>query len=114
MSRRTAGRLGKMPTTSVLRRVSLFRRSWELFYHTCFQRAPGKEVNARMSAPAPAPAPASIVAVREEAEIHGGKALWKPLSHPHVQRPNRHLRTTWFVTLRAVAVDSKTDRRMVC
>ena len=28
--RRTAGRLGKIPTTSVRRRISLFRRSWGL------------------------------------------------------------------------------------
>ena len=33
MSRRTAARLGKMPTMLVLRRISLFRRSWGLFDH---------------------------------------------------------------------------------
>lgn len=48
---RTADRFGKMPTTSVLRRLSLFSLSGGLFNHTCFQWDPGKPVNARMSAP---------------------------------------------------------------
>ena len=34
MSRCTADRFGKMPTTSVMRRISLFSRSWGLFDHT--------------------------------------------------------------------------------
>ena len=42
MSRRTAGRFGKMPTTSVRRLISLFRRSWprppELGVHLLWRR----------------------------------------------------------------------------
>ena len=43
MSRRTAGRFGKMPTTSV-RRISLFRRSWGCWTHLL--PVPGKPVSA--------------------------------------------------------------------
>ena len=52
MSRRTAGRLGKMPTTSVRRRISLLRRSWGLFDQTCVQWTTGNAVKARTSGPA--------------------------------------------------------------
>ena len=40
--RRTAGRLGKMPTTSVRRRISLLRRSCGLLDQIFFQWASGK------------------------------------------------------------------------
>ena len=49
MSRRTAARFGKMPTTSVRRRISLLRRSWGLFDQTCVQCATGNAVKARTS-----------------------------------------------------------------
>ena len=40
--RRTAGRLGKMPTTSVRRRISLLRRSCGLLDQIFFQWASGE------------------------------------------------------------------------
>ena len=51
MNRRTAGRLGKMPTTSVRRRISLLRRSCGLFDQTLHQWASRKEGKARISGP---------------------------------------------------------------
>ena len=51
MSRRTAGRLGKTPTTSVRRLISLVRRSCGLFDQTWIQWATGKQVKARISGP---------------------------------------------------------------
>ena len=50
--RRTAGRLGKMPTTSVRRRISLLRRSRGLLDQIFFQWASGKLEKARTSGPA--------------------------------------------------------------
>ena len=50
--RRTAGRLGKMPTTSVRRRISLLRRSCGLLDQSFFQWASGKLEKARTSGPA--------------------------------------------------------------
>ncbi len=47
MSRRTAGRFGKMPTTSVRRLISLLRRSCGLFDQTCLQWATGKVLEGR-------------------------------------------------------------------
>jgi hypothetical protein len=44
-----ASRPGKMPTTSVRRRTSLFSRSWGLLDQICRQTSRGKAVNARMS-----------------------------------------------------------------
>jgi hypothetical protein len=44
-----ASRPGKMPTTSVRLRTSLFRRSWGLLLDTCRQISCGKAVKARMS-----------------------------------------------------------------
>ena len=45
-----ASRLGKMPTTSVRRRISRLSRSFGLLDHTCRHTSLGKLVNARMSA----------------------------------------------------------------
>ena len=42
-------RLGKIPTTSVRRRISRFRRSVGLFDQICFQISFGNTVNARIS-----------------------------------------------------------------
>ena len=50
--RRTAGRLGKMPTTSVRRLISLLRRSRGLLDQIFFQWATGKLEKARISGPA--------------------------------------------------------------
>ena len=50
--RRTAGRLGKMPTTSVRHRISLLRRSRGLLDQIFFQWASGKLEKARTSGPA--------------------------------------------------------------
>ena len=50
--RRTAGRLGEMPTTSVRRRISLLRRSCGLLDPTFFQWATGKLEKAKMLGPA--------------------------------------------------------------
>ena len=44
-----ASREGKMPTTSVRRRISLFSRSWGLLDQIWRQISRGKAVNARMS-----------------------------------------------------------------
>ena len=54
MSRLVAALLGKMPTTSVRRLISLFSRSSGLFDQICRQCATGKAVKARMSGPASA------------------------------------------------------------
>jgi hypothetical protein len=54
MSRLAAALLGKMPTTSVRRRISLFSRSSGLFDRICRQWAIGKAVKAGMSGPASA------------------------------------------------------------
>src|SRR3990170_2853502 len=53
MSRLTAGLLGKMPTTSVRRLISLFSRSRGLFDQIWRRWATGKAVKARISGPAP-------------------------------------------------------------
>ena len=47
--RMMASRPGKMPTTSVRRRISLFSRSWGLLVQICRQTSRGKAVKARMS-----------------------------------------------------------------
>jgi hypothetical protein len=44
-----AVRSGKMPTTSVRRRISRLRRSWGLLNQTCRQISFGNAANARMS-----------------------------------------------------------------
>ena len=44
--------VGKIPTTLVRRRISLFNRSWGLLDQICFQCALGNPVNAKMSPPA--------------------------------------------------------------
>ena len=49
---RTAGRLGKMPTTSVRRLISLLRRSRGLLDQIFFQWTAGKLEKARTSGPA--------------------------------------------------------------
>ena len=54
MSRLAAALLGKMPTTSVRRLISLFSRSSGLLDQICRQFATGKAVKARMSGPASA------------------------------------------------------------
>jgi hypothetical protein len=51
MSRLVAVLLGKMPTTSVRRLISLFSRSSRLLDQICRQWATGKAVKARMSGP---------------------------------------------------------------
>ena len=43
--RMTAGRLGKMPITSVRRRISLFKRSWGLLERILGQCSVGKALN---------------------------------------------------------------------
>src|SRR5439155_26393884 len=48
----TAARSGKMPTTSVRRRISLLSRSSELLLHSCRQCSFGKPVKASRSAAA--------------------------------------------------------------
>lgn len=45
----TVARLGKIPTTSVRRRISWLRRSVGLFDHTFIHTAFGVQVNARIS-----------------------------------------------------------------
>ena len=52
MSLITEPRVGKMPTTSLRRRISRFNRSWGLLDQICFQCSLGNPVNANRSAAA--------------------------------------------------------------
>jgi hypothetical protein len=77
-----AARSGKIPTTSVRLRISLFNRSWGLLLQICFQTDLGKAAKARMSSVLGRPGGAERGRLRLRAARRWCAPAWTPTAVP--------------------------------